>query len=510
MRRPQLAIKTSFCMVPREAVKAIRYWPVQHPAASTARSERWKLLRGPGRARLASNGGQRSRAEEPVLKRTLRDAAREDWPYCLLAAAVLAHLGMMGSLFWGYLDTWFDNSHSLQQGIDFFSVYEAGHNALENRSVYYFDAADTSITPHHNPFRYLPSVAYVLAVPMNALSAWPAYWGWVSLNELLLVVNAYLTWQVAGRGKWGLIAASMWFAFTPFYVEQYVGQFSFLMATFTLLLGIGLVRGRQLSGGVPWAISIITKSNSALLLPVLVRFGWWKPIAIAGALLALNIPYYLARWRDFEYFLWINVGQGFDLGFLDYELRLGEMRFFVDVDHRLFTFSSGELGLTALLRNSFLAIDSAATSLPGGVSPALIGIIVAVGLAATFMSKRPDKLALFGLWILTFFLVYGAWEHHYVMLLPVLALLVALRPASRPLALVVFTMIALPSPYWLINAVSDATLPAGGLLSIQESWPVWGVIVHHMAKPLPVVALWAHLVYTQVWSDKGLKMDSRL
>jgi len=121
----------------------------------------------------------------------------------------------------------------------------------------------------------------------------------------------------------------------------------------------------------------------------------------------------------------------------------------------------------------------------------------------TFLPARPDVLALFGLWVATFFLVYTAWEHHYVMLLPVLALLVALRPASRPLALLVFVMIALPSPYWLINAVSDATLPAGGLLSIQESWPVWGVIVHHMAKPLPVVALWAHLVYVQVRSDVG-------
>ncbi len=437
------------------------------------------------------------------MSKRLRDSSHTLWPYCLLAAAVFAHVAMMGSLFWGYLDTWFDNSHSLPQGIDFFSVYEAGRSALENRSVYYFDGADSSITPHHNPFRYLPGVAYVLAVPLNALPAWPAYWGWVSLNELLLVVNAYLTWQVAGRGKWGLIAASMWFAFTPFYVEQYVGQFSFLMATSFLLAGIGLVRGREFLSGLPWAISVVTKSNSALLLPLFVRIGWWRPIALATTIVGLNLLYYVARPRDLTYFLWLNVGRGFDLGFLDYELRLGEMRFFVDVDHRLFTFSSGELGLTALLRNGFLAIDSAATSLPGGVSPALIGIIVAVGLAATFMSKRPDKLALFGLWILTFFLVYGAWEHHYVMLLPVLVLLVALRPASRPLALLVFVMIALPTPYWLINAVSDSTLPTGGLLSIQESWPVWGVIFHHMAKPLPVVALWAHLVYTQVWNDAG-------
>ena len=437
------------------------------------------------------------------MTRTLREVAREYWPYWLLAAAVLAHLGMMGSLFWGYLDTWFDNSHRLPQGLDFFSVYEAGHSALENRSVYYFEESGTSVTPHHNPFRYLPSVAYVLAVPLNALPAWPAYWSWVTLNELLLVVNASLTWHVAGRGKWGVISGSMWFLFTPFYVEQYVGQLSFLMATFMLLLGIGLVSGRQLPGGLPWAISIITKSNTVLLAPVLVRVGWWKPVAIAAALLVVNVPYYAVRSRDFGYFLWINLGQVLNggLGLFAYELRPGELRFFLDLDQRFLQFSSGEHGLLALFRNGYLAFDSSATSLPGVVAVILIVIVVGVGLTATFLSARPDVLALFGLWVATFFLVYTAWEHHYVMLLPVLALLVALRPASRPLALLVFVIIALPSPYWLINAVSDANLPAGGLVSIQESWPVWGVIVHHMAKPLPVVALWAHLVYVQIWND---------
>lgn len=438
---------------------------------------------------------------------TLQYAAREHWPYWLLLAAVLVHLGMMGSLFWGYLDTWFDNAHSLRQGVDFFSVYEAGHNALENRSVYYYDGADTSVTPHHNPFRYLPSVAYVLAVPLNALPAWAAYWGWVSFNEVLLVVNAYLTWQVAGKGKWGLVSASMWFVFTPFYVEQYVGQFSFLMATLMLLLGVGLVRGRELSGGVPWAISIVTKTNSVLLAPVLVRVGWWRSIAIAIGLLALNVPYYLARWRDFEYFLWINFGQVLDggFGFFDYELRPGEMRFFLEPGQRFLQFSSGEHGMLALFQNGYLAFDSSATSLPGVVSVILILIVVGVGLAATYLSARQDALALFGIWGATFFLVYTAWEHHYVMLLPVLALLVALRPASRPLALLVFVMIALPTPYWLINAFSDSTVPNSGLQSIQESWPRWGVIVHHMAKPLPVLALWAHLVYQQVRMTPGSK-----
>ncbi len=444
------------------------------------------------------------------MTRTLREIARTQWPYLLLAAAVLAHVGMMGSLVWGYLNTLFDNSHVVPQGVDFFSVYEGGHSALENRSVYHFDGSDTSVTPYHNPFRYLPFTAYVIGVPLNALPAWSAYWSWVTLNELLLLVNAYLTWQVAGRGKWGLIGASMWFIFTPFYVEQYVGQFSFLMATSFLLAGIGLARGREFLSGVPWAISIVTKSNSALLLPLFVRVGWWRPVALAATFVGLNLLYFVAYSRDLVYFIWLNVGHGFDLGFLDYEPGPGEMRFVVDADQRLFKFAGGDLGLPALFRNTYLAIESTATSSPAVFSLALVAAIVCIGLAATFMSRRPDALVIFSIWVLTFFLVYVAWEHHYVMVLPVLTLLVALRPASRQVALVVFVIIALPSPYWLMNTISGATLPPGGLASIQEAWPVWSVVLQHVSKPLPVVALWAHLVYVQVWSDKRPKMNSRL
>ena len=349
---------------------------------------------------------------------------------------IVAHGLMMGSLFWGYLDTWFDNTHSLPKRIDFFSVYEAGNSALENRSLYHFDGGDTSVTPHHNPYRYLPFLGYVIAVPMNVLPAWLAYWAWVSLNELLLVLNAFLTWRVAGKTMWGVVAAAMWFVFTPFYVEMYVGQFSFLMATFLLLAGIGLVRGRESFGGLPWALSLISKSSSGLLAPVLVRVGWWRSLGVTAGLLAANFAYYVARPRDLEYFLWINFNPVFDGGFglLDYMPRAGEMRFFEDIDQRFLQFSSGEHGLLGLLRNGYLAFDSGATNLPGGIALVLVALVLCGSLAATFLSRRADVVAFFAIWVSAFFLLYTAWEHHYVMLLPALVLLVALRPASRPIA----------------------------------------------------------------------------
>ena len=122
--------------------------------------------------------------------------------------------------------------------------------------------------PYSVAYRYVPAFAYMFAAPVSAAPPWWAYWGWVAFNELLLVANAYVTWRIGGRGRWGLIGASMWFMFTPFYLHQYMGQFTFLMATALLWAGIGVVRGREIVAGVPWLASLITKSSTALLSPL--------------------------------------------------------------------------------------------------------------------------------------------------------------------------------------------------------------------------------------------------
>ena len=61
---------------------------------------------------------------------------RNRWSLWLLGAAGLAHLLMMGSLFWGYFDSLAWPSERSTQAVDFFSIYEAGHSVIENRSLY--------------------------------------------------------------------------------------------------------------------------------------------------------------------------------------------------------------------------------------------------------------------------------------------------------------------------------------------------------------------------------------
>lgn len=404
--------------------------------------------------------------------------------YLFLATAVIVHLAMMGSLVWGYLNPLFDNSTASPQGIDFFSIYEAGHRALENTSVYHESAAGPAVTPYQVAYRYVPAFAYAFAAPANALPPWSAYWAWVAVCELLLALNAYATWRAVGRSKWAVVAAGMWFLFTPFYLEQYMGQFSFLMATALFWTGIGIARGREVIAGPPLAASLIVKSNSGLLLPLFVRLRWTRSLVGAAALVGLNIPYFVLRPSDLEAFYKLN------------------SRFFLDqTGHRVFLYGPGEQGAVALIRNALMAGDPNSKGMPSGYAVALAAAVVGLSLAATFLVRKGDPLTLFAIWLSVYFLTYQVWEDHYVMYLPVLVLLVGLRPAHRWWALAVFALVALPTPYWLLDHVwNTGPVPDNILISHQEVWPPWGVVLHHAAKPLPVLALWGYLV---VWQLKG-------
>ena len=307
---------------------------------------------------------------------------------------------------------------------------------------------------------------------------WWAYWGWVAFYELLLVVNAYVTWRIAPRGTWGLVATAMWFVFTPFFVEQYMGQFSFLMATALFWFGVGIIRGRESIAGVSWVISLLTKSNSALLAPLLLRLGWWRSLAGGAVAIALNSMYFIWRPEDFAVF---------------YERNFGT--FLNESGERFLRFDPGSHGVLSLFRNSFLALDTTATDLPPAFAIALAIGVIGYSLEVTFFARRTDPLLVFSIWVCAFFLFYQVWEFHYVMLLPVLVLLVAFRPAARPWALAAFVLLAIPTPYWLLNNVWNTGPVPGGffVLSVQDVWPAWGVILYHAVKPVPVVVLWTYL-----------------
>src|ERR1051326_7610184 len=132
-----------------------------------------------------------------------RVALPADWRerYSLLAALLVAaslwHLCVLASLALGFLNPLFnDATQRLGQGADFFSVYQAGHNFLDHRTIYQTAGIDR-VVPYFYPFRYLPSAALLIGLPMNVLPPWGAYRLWLAVNEGLLALNLWLTWKAA-------------------------------------------------------------------------------------------------------------------------------------------------------------------------------------------------------------------------------------------------------------------------------------------------------------------------
>lgn len=402
------------------------------------------------------------------------------WPKIVFAAALVIHALMFPSLFFGYLDGWFDNSDEWPRGIDFYSIYQGGTFFLRGDSIYNWTAADS--VPYAAPYRYLPFFAYTGGAALNILPAKAAYWVWVVCIEAMAAANAWATYRTAPDKRWGLVAAGTWYAFTPLYLELYMGQWSFLMATLMFWTILLLHRGQPQVAGLPWILSVLIKTNSALLGAIFLRLRQWRVLVAGGvAVVVLNAPYFLWRPDDWSFFLRANFGS-----------------YYRDSPGRSFLTSAGDVSGLSLLRSCWFALDETAQDLPMMIERPYVLGIVGLSFAATMLPRRPDVIVQFATWLAVFFLVYITWEHHYVMLLPPLALLIALRPQYRAVALGVFVCCALPTPYWLFERFLSDRPPGPLLLNPENYWPAWASIVYHAAKPVPLFGLWCVLVADQL------------
>src|SRR5712692_1816418 len=94
--------------------------------------------------------------------------------------------------------------------------------------------------------------------------------------------------------------AAMWLVFTPYYLEQFMGQFSLIQAA--LIFGMLLLVSRETGYGAGatgpisrfsghfdaiWIASLIWKINTIVFVPVYVRLRRWRGLVAAGLLTAL-------------------------------------------------------------------------------------------------------------------------------------------------------------------------------------------------------------------------------
>jgi hypothetical protein len=319
-----------------------------------------------------------------------------------------------------FVDICFAETQRLNPGYDFFQIYRSGLGLRQGIGIYDIlltgeaksvgAELDTQI-PFHPPNRYFPIMSFTAGYPLSFMSPWQAYLLWVILIECSLGITIFLTlkWYGWGRGFWG---ALLWIWFTPYYLDIYLGQTSFIVAVLLFVLLAGLDRSKPGFVGFAYTTGLLIKPVPLYLTFVLLGLKRWKTLAAGmGLLLLTSFGYFVSYPEELSGFLSWCVGMkplpSINLpGILGYVLPFGIIQLFS------------------------------------------VSILFATLYFTVRYKSQPVLTA--SLWVAAYFLTYThLWEHHYAFMVSVLILL-WIRTGSHSL-LILFLLIALPSPYLLID-----------------------------------------------------------
>jgi hypothetical protein len=266
----------------------------------------------------------------------------------------------------------------------------------------------------------------------------------------------------------------MWLCYTPFYLELYMGQFSLVQGALLFLMLLAAQRDRPgWAFDLPWIGSVLWKQNTALLGPLMVRLKRWRALLLLAGLLVLTSGTYFVLYPGSPQAFMGNLTSAppwFQLG------NLGFRQLVFDA-----MWSTGDVLGIGLGPKPYLAAQ-------WGV----VALFLLIPLLLTFLDHRPDTVLHLCLWTTTFFLVYHhVWEHHYVMLLPILVALTMRTNSPWPRA--IYVLLALPTPFYLIDPQGQvAVLDAMRWTPIR---PLWQDLAYHASKALPALLLYSWLAW---------------
>jgi len=344
----------------------------------------------------------------------------------------------------GLRQLFFDTEAHPTPGCDFHGLYQAAAHWRNNGDIYTCDPRPGGMTCCFS-YRYLPLGA-MAGLPLTTLKPRAAFWLWLAVLELVALLSALVTWRLIG-GRAGAVLGALWLTASPVFPELHMGQFNMLQAGLMLGALVSAMRERP-AAGVWLAGTMLWKLTGWLALPVLLVKKHWRTLLAAAILGGFSLAVYSVVWKK-------------PLG--------GFWRNFQTTPPRA-EFHHGNFSLMSLLQSIWGA------QLPEVVWWAAPGGLLALLLAVTLAARRGQTADLLALWFAAYFFIYPTvWEHHYVMLLPVLAYLYA--RGRSPLLWLAALLLFLPTPYFWAG-------PHGAKWA--GSWP----IIHHaekLAAALPVL-----------------------
>jgi hypothetical protein len=380
----------------------------------------------------------------------------------LLSVLVAAHLGIVSSIIlqerpviWPLHN---DTIHRVGRGADFYAVYHAGLNLRRGRNPY--ENNRDGVTPYWYAFRYLPVVA-IAARPLTLLAPRAAYIVWILLIEAFLALLLATLWRrIPGRGV-RLAATGMLLINSPYFLELYMGQFTFVSVALCCL-ALWLPAGQ-----VPFSASVLLKPLTLVALPSLAsQRRFWSHGACAILSVALSsAPYFFLHPEQWPTFVTTNFTPR---GGLD----------------------AGNYGLVRLWQ---LLVEDANASLVARHWESWVGSLRFATLAATallvFHSKGKSVVVGVSALLLAHFLTYQhVWEHHMSGVCVLGAALLTIRERRKPFTLVVLfslLLLSLPGPYGLLDSAKDPSVGDPSVL-----WPRYASYAAVLPKVLPTVILY--------------------
>ena len=388
-------------------------------------------------------------------------------PY--FVAGLLIHAFFLAALGTDLLRPLFYDASHTRRGFDFGVFYLAGQALVEGRDIYSVSGAFG--------FRYLPAFALIASFFAH-FQPLTAYLLHLCCTELFLAANLYLTWRWVEEPRRGL-ALFMWLAYSPYFLELYMGQVSFWAASLIFWLIVGLHSDRRWAAGFCWAGALLVKPNALILAPALLRLRAWRVLVlglVAGLLTSL--PYFFLHPDSLTAFFAANIHGSPVQGALTHAGNIG--------------LQGGLVSVVAQLAGRPLAELTTLADLPFAGRAVIYcsqAAILVAALVATYRGR--DTLPLLALWMCTFFLVYkDVWEHHYVFLQPVLVGLYA--HSESPKLLWIFAFIALPTPFVLF----DIEPGVYGPIDPERTWGPAVSIAYRSTKLIPLGCLWYGLCRT--------------
>lgn len=373
-----------------------------------------------------------------------------------------------------------DAAHRVGPGADFFAIYHAGVQRAAGVSPYEH-AERQRRTPDFYGFRYLPFAAQTLGRAAQALPPRVAYLTWLALLELLLGATLWCVGRQLGEERWRAFAWIALLVSTPYWLELHMGQFTF--ATFALLFcGLAALeagRWRAASLGLAAAALLKVFPLAALAAVLRQRRGFVVCCLVAGAVVAVSLPYFAAHPEDWRRFAGANFGGAATAG--------------------MHSGNHGTLYVLHLLGDAVLGRWPAA----GFARFAALWQMLALGgTAALVLWARPR--ALLGGAALMFAHVASykeVWEHHYSgVVVAALALLACELAAGHrrraQLVAACVVALALPTPFVLI----DHTPPE--VVDPSRGWALWARVLLPACKALPTLVLWA-LALRSIAAQRG-------